>query len=405
MQKDFKKLLVARFLFAFGISMQAIVVGWRMYDLTHDPLKLGLIGLAEAIPALSLALYGGYIVDRSRPLRIYGMVLLCSLISALIVLFAQPPVLSLSVGDQIIALYIASLVTGTARAFAQPSFYAIVPRLVPREALSKASAWMTSALQIARISGPALGGLIFGFVSSVGASAVICISLGLAFISVTLMEAKIDAPRQHAHANVSRLQELFSGVVYVFKHPILLPALSLDMISVFFGGVTAVLPIFASDILHVGPGGLGLLRASPAIGAAVTSLFMVRASVDKKAGPALLSVVVGFGVCILVFSLSESFALSLVMLGLSGAFDSVSMVIRGAAVQLASPEAMRGKISAVNSMFIGSSNELGEFESGVAAKWLGIVPSVVFGSLMCLLTVGVIAWRSPALRKMDLTKL
>ena len=402
MSDDFKKLMLTRFLFSFATSMQAIVIGWQMYVLTHDPLHLGLLGLAEAIPAIGLSLYAGYIVDRSRPLFIYQNVLFGSFISALILLGSQFPHLNLSVHAQVVALFLSSFVTGTARGFSQPAIYAVVPRLVPREELTRASAWTTTAMQVARISGPGLGGLIFGWFGVAISAAVVSVTLVFGWLALFLIKQKVPPPEQKS---VGKLKsELLSGLSFVFRNPILLPALSLDMLSVLFGGVEALLPIFA-DILGVGPKGLGILRASPAIGAVITSAWLSRVDYKKNAGAWLFTAVAGFGVCILIFGISTSFWISLAAITLSGAFDSVSMVIRGAAVQLSSPDHMRGRISAVNSIFIMSSNEIGEFESGVMAKLMGTVPSVVFGGVMCLLTVGVCYVFSPTLRKLNLETL
>jgi MFS family permease len=400
---DFKKLMSARFFFTFGVQMQAVIIGWRMYDLTHDPLYLGLIGLAEAIPALSLALYAGYIVDRSRPMKVYRWVLWGSLLSGLVLFGSSYEMGSLSVSAQVIALFVSSLITGFARGFAQPALYTVVPRIVPRSELPKASAWMTSALQVARISGPGLGGLVYGWFGVTSAAGTICVSLVAAIIGLSLIEANPAPPPVPAERNLKR--DLFSGVSFVFGHPILLPALTMDMVSVFFGDVVALLPIFAAEILFVGPKGLGVLRAAPAIGAAIASYALTRVDLREKAGHLLFAAVSGFGLCILVFALSHNFYLSLAVLALGGAFDSVSMVIRSAAVQLVSPDAMRGRISAVNSIFIGSSNELGQFESGVAAKLLGTVPSVLFGGGVCLLSVWLTAALAPTLRKMNLDEL
>jgi MFS family permease len=400
---DFKKLIGTRFLFTFGVQMQAVIIGWRMYDLTHDPLHLGLIGLAEAIPALSLALYAGYIVDRSRPMGVYRRVLLGSFLSAIVLLVSSLGMNQLSLQAQVWALFVSSVITGLSRGFAQPSLYAIVPRIVPRSELPKASAWMTSALQFARISGPGVGGLIFGWFGVTTAAGAICATLLASILVFGMIEADPEAPVAPVQRKMK--EELFSGVTFVFRHPILLPALTMDMLSVFFGDVVALLPIFAADILMIGPKGMGVLRAAPAVGAAITGYFLTRVDLREKAGPYLLSAVTGFGISILVFAFSRNFYLSLAALALSGAFDSVSMVIRSAAVQLVSPDHMRGKISAVNSIFIGSSNELGQFESGVAAKLLGTVPSVAFGGVVCLLTVGATAVFCPTLRKMNLDQL
>jgi MFS family permease len=396
---DFKKLMSARFLFTLATTMQAVVLGWRMYALTHDPLYLGLIGLSEAVPALGLALYAGYVVDQSRPLYVYQWVLKGSLLSAILMLVSQLSFFNFSTHLQILALFTASFVTGAARGFSQPSIFATVPRIVPREQLSQASAWMSTAMQIARVAGPALGGAIFGWIGLTTTVSVACLFL-VAGIFCLLAIGVVVEP---SHKSTGPLKtEILLGGKFVFSHPVLLPALMLDMISVLFGGVTALLPIYASEILKIGPKGLGILVAAPAVGAALMGFWLARKPIRKKAGPLFLSSVAGFGFCILVFSLSRNVYLSVLMLGLSGVFDSVSMVVRTVAVQMASPENMRGRISAVNSIFIGSSNEIGEFESGVAARFLGTVPAAAVGAVLCLVTVGVVTIVSPTLRKLEL---
>jgi MFS family permease len=327
-----------------------------------------------------------------------------SIVSGVVLLASQLWGARLSHPGQVAALYVASFITGAARGFSQPAIFATVPRIIRREDLPRASAWMSSAMQVARITGPGVGGLIFGYLGMAVASAAVCVILFAALVCVMVIRTVIAAPPVPARRRPIQ-EELLSGVSFVFRHPILLPALSLDMISVLFGGVTALLPIYAREILFIGPKGLGLLRAAPAVGAAIMSLQLTRLQIRARAGAWLFTAVSGFGFCILVFGVSRSFMVSLVALGLSGAFDSVSMVIRSTAVQLASPDEMRGRISAVNSIFIGSSNEIGEFESGVAARFLGTVPSVIFGGIMCLGTVAATAFLSPTLRKMDLDQL
>ncbi len=400
MSKDFKWLVATRVLFTLAVQMQAVMLGWRMYDLTHDKLHLGFIGLAEATPALGLALLAGYIVDHSHPLRVYRWVLAGSLLSAAIFLLAQLTVLPLTVRMQVGMLYAASFCTGLARAFSQPAVYATVPRLVHRAELARASAWSASWMQTARVAGPAVGGLMLGVTGALPAAIVVCALL----LTGGAMLLQISPFRFNKPPAVAGkfAHELLLGARFVFAHPILLPALSLDMLSVLFGGVTALLPVFANDILHVGPHGLGVLRAAPAAGAVLMGLALTRLHPGHRAGTWLLCAVAGFGVCIVGFGLSTHYALSVVLLGLSGVFDSVSTVIRSAAVQLASPDTMRGRISAVNAMFIGSSNELGEFESGVAAWLLGTVPAVLLGGGLCLLTVGMCALGAPQLRRLDL---
>jgi MFS family permease len=403
MPTDFKKLMFARFFFTFAVQMQAIVLGWRMYEITKDALYLGFIGLAEAIPALSLALFAGYIVDRSRPLVIYRRLVFVSLTSGLLMLLSQLPYFDISESHQVILLFCSSFLTGCARAFSQPSMYSLVPKLIPRFLLPRSSAWMSSAMQTARMSGPAVGGVLFGFVGVSGTATVIC--LFLTITSISLYTISFNQPANIPQKMKSIKEDLLSGAKFVYRHPILFPAMTLDMVSVLFGGVTALLPIYAAEILFVGPQGLGVLRAAPALGAFAMSAWLIKAEIKKKAGIKLLWAVTGFGVSILVFALSQNYILSLVALIVCGVFDSVSMVIRTSAVQLSSPDQMRGRISAVNSIFIGSSNELGEFESGVAAKFLGAMPAAVFGGVMCLLSVATISFFSPKLRRLDLEDL
>lgn len=404
MPLDFKKLLTARFFYTFGVQMQAVILGWRIWELLKDPLALGFIGLTEAVPAIGLALYAGYLVDRMRPLIVYRYVLLISLLSGVIVLLEHIYHANLSLNHQVIMLYSASFLTGLARSFSQPIIFASVPRIVGKANLLKASAMSSSVMQVARIAGPASGGILFGFLGPVVASSAVCVSLVISFASIFFIKINISPPDSTGkHKSIK--DELLSGLKFVYKHPILFPALTLDMVSVMFGGVTALLPIFASDILMIGAKGLGTLRAAPAVGATLMALYLSNRVIKGRSGTVLLWSVAGFGVSILVVGLSTNFYLSLAALALSGAFDSISMITRSGAVQICSPDHMRGKISAVNSIFIGSSNEIGELESGVAAKILGAVPAVYFGGIICLCTVGAVAYLSPGLRKMELDKL
>ena len=403
MTGDFKKLLSARFLLTLAMETQAIVLGWQTYTLTKNPLYLGLVGLVDAVPALSIALYAGYVVDRGRPLRIFRGVIEGCMLSTLLLLLSQLLSHRIELSSQVALLFAASFVTGCTRGFSQPSIYASVPRLLSRGQLPQATAWLATAMQSARISGPALGGLLFAAVGSQVTAAMILTVLFAAFFAMHSMRSDLESlPKK---TSIPLKEELLSGLRFVLRHPILFPALSLDMLSVFFGGVTALLPIFAVEILHTGPSGLGALRAAPAVGASLMGYYLTRRKIGANAGRFLFSSVGAFGVCILIFGLSRDFWLSCTTLFLSGVFDSVSMVVRGSAVQLSSPDSMRGRISAVNSMFIGSSNELGEFESGVAARLLGTAPAVLFGGFMCLLTVAAIACLSPALRRLDLDEL
>lgn len=356
--------------------------------------------MAEAIPALSLALFAGYIVDRSRPLVVYRRVIFVSLTSGLLMLFTQLKFFNVAEQMQVYLLFVSSFLTGCARAFSQPCMYSLVPKLIPRALLSKSSAWMSSAMQTARMSGPAIGGLLYGFLGVSGTAVIICCSLSMTAITMFLFS--FNPPANTPEPGKSIKEDLLSGLRFVLTHPILFPAMSLDMVAVLFGGVTALLPVYAAEILFIGPQGLGLLRAAPALGAFLMSAYLINQDVKTKAGPKLFWSVTGFGVCILVFAISRNYILSFIALVLSGCLDSVSMVIRTSAVQLNSPDNMRGRISAVNSIFIGSSNEIGEFESGVTARLMGAMPAAIFGGVMCLLSVGTIAMMSPKLRKMEL---
>ncbi len=397
---DFRRLVTARLLFTIGTQMQAVVTGWLIYELYRDPLYLGLIGAVEALPALGLALVAGYLVDRSNPVHVYRGVLVVSLASALMLFASTLLGGEVSVSERAALIYASAFLTGLARGFTSPAVYSMMPQMVPREALAASSAWLTSAFQVAAVGGPALGGLIFGFGGARLATLIQVVLLVLGFLVFLGIRLQPKVVKRVKGEPI--LENLLVGVRYVFKNQYLLSALSLDMFAVLFGGVTALLPLFASDILNVGPEGLGLLRAAPAVGALFVSVFLIRRPIKKNAGRILLASVAAFGLCILGFGVSESFWISTLILALSGAVDAISMVVRGTVVALHSPEHMRGRIAAVNSMFIGSSNELGALESGVAAKFLGTVPSVLFGGTMTLIVVAVTAWRAPKLRELEL---
>jgi MFS family permease len=393
--RGFYSLVAVRFFGSFAVQLQAVILGWQMYRFTGEPLDLGLVGLAEAIPAISLALFAGYFVDRINPKKIITGVILLSLTSMLLAWKATTPT----------ELFIAAFLTGIARSFYSPSFQALLPRLVPKAIINKAIAAGTSAMKLAYVTGPAAGGLLVGWYGERTGYGVGIAFLLLAVGALFTMHYDHRPYIKTVRVEKSFLTELFAGLNYVLRHRLLFSVLSLDMFAVLFGGVTAMLPVVAADVLKVGPEGLGFLRASPAIGALAMSLWLVRNPVNRGAGRYLLQVVAGWGVCIIAFAISRELILSCGILILSGALDSVSMVIRGSIVQLSSPEAMRGRIAAVNSIFIGSSNELGAFESGVAARFFGLIPSFYFGGIMTLLVVGLIAKGVPELMKVDLDSL
>lgn len=400
---QFWRLIATRALYTFATQMQAILIGWSVYALTHSPIALGLVGLAEAIPALSLALKAGDMVDQGDPLKIYRRVLLANTASCGLLLSAYlgHAYFVAAPATLLVALYTASFLTGTVRAFAQPCMFSLVPRMVPRAQLTQSAASMSASMQVARVAGPACGGLTYAFLGATGSLAIVFVLLGIAQAMLTSMTLVLPAAPTSGPVLTSR-QRLLEGLAFVAKQPVLLAALSLDMVSVLFGGVTAILPIFAEEVLRVGSMGLGLMRAAPAVGATIAALALARMEIRPRAGAYMLLSVAGFGACILAFACSTSLVLSCALLALSGAFDGVSMMVRTLIVQLTSPDAMRGRISAVNSMFVGSSNEIGELESGLAAAHLGTVPSVLFGGAMCMATVLTMAALSPRLRRLNL---
>ncbi len=379
--------------------MQAVIVGWQIYEITKDPLSLGLIGLAEAIPSISVLFFSGHITDTNdRKKIVMASVFLMSFCSLLLLIVSSG---SLDVNDSttVYSIYGVIFLSGIGRGFSAPSFFAFVSQLVPKEVLPNAITWNTSTWQTGAVSGPAIGGLLYGF-----AGATVTYSTILAFwiAAIFLILPISRKPKPEVTDEQSLTEKLTAGLRFVFKKKVILGAISLDLFAVLFGGAVALLPIFAGEILNVGPQGLGALRAAPSVGAVIMAIFMTRRPLTGNAGRNLLIGVFGFGICIIIFGLSTNFFLSFAALLLSGAFDSVSVVIRATIIQLMTPDNMKGRVSAVNSIFIGSSNEIGAFESGVAAKLLGTVPSVLFGGAMTLLIVTFVTFVSPRLRKLRL---
>jgi len=373
-------------------QIQTVVMGWQVYAITRDPLSLGLVGLAEAVPFLALTLVGGYAADRKDrrwlSLGASALLLLCALM-----LFAY----NLGSPTSALPFYAIQGLAGLGRAFYRPASQALGTELIPREAYQNAATWRSSLGHLAMVLGPALGGLLFGFGSArlaYGFEACLMV-LGLVF----LLRLK-PRPRQ-TPATGTLFRSLTDGLRFVFDRKLILGALSLDLFAVLFGGAVALLPVFASDILKTGPQGLGILRAAPAVGSVFMSLALAFLPPMRRAGRTLLWFVAAFGACWIAFALSRSFGLSLAILALSGAFDNVSVVLRATLVQSFTPQDMMGRVSAVNSFFIGSSNELGAFESGLVARLMGLVPSVIFGGCMTLGVVAATAGLVPELRKLD----
>lgn len=383
---EFRSYIAMRILFTFAFQIQAVVIGWYIYQLTKDPLSLGLIGLAEAVPAISVTLYGGYIADKSDKkkllLWIIGAMLFCSIVLGMVT--TGGALALLSQGPVIIIMYFMIFCIGISRGFYSPTAFSLMAQIVPKEHYPNSSTWNSGSWQSASIIGPAVGGLLYGF-SGITSCFIVIISFMLMALVCILFFVK-NHPAQYIPKE-SIYKSLEEGIRFVFKSRMLVGALSLDMFSVFFGGAVALMPIFAQDILKVGSEGLGLLRAAPALGAVITMFMMARYPPMNKPWRNLLFAVSGFGISIICFGLSRNFYLSLVFLFFEGAFDSISVIIRSTILQLLTPDEMRGRVAAVNSMFIGSSNEIGAFESGLTARLMGTVPSVLFGGSMTLVIV------------------
>ncbi len=397
-------LSLSRFLLTFGVQIQAVSIGWLVYELTHDPLYLGLIGLAEAVPALGLALPSGWIVDHGTPLAIYRRALACSAASAALVTWAASSWFSGPDPARLLTIFGAAMLTGVARAFIAPSQFKILPLIVPRARYGQATAWNASLFHVASLAGPMLGGFLYALAGPRNTFALV-LALVLGALAASLRIRTGRPPRPAARAAEPVTTSFLSGARFVFGNQVILAALSLDMFAVLFGGAVALFPVFSRDLFHNGPVGLGLLRAAIPAGSFLMGGFLIRVPITRFSARRLLEAVAGFGVCMIGFGLSRSFPLSLVLLVLAGMFDAVSMVIRHTILQLATPHALRGRVSAVNSMFIGSSNEIGAFESGVAAKAMGTTVSVVFGGCMTLLVVAVVWLKAPKLRALHLSRL
>ncbi len=394
--RQYTYFLGTRFFLTFGIQMQAILVAWKIYSLSHDALSLGLIGLTEAIPALGVALYAGHLADSQNKKSILKYCILLLLVSSLGMQLVSTNVFELDQSKQIQCLYLFVFISGIARGFYGPASFSLIPSLVAKEQLVKAGTMQSTAWQIAAIAGPAIGGILYSSIELNSCYQLVLLMEGVALVCLLYIKGNFaPIPIVEKESMFKRLQD---GLHFVFKHKVILSAISLDLFSVLFGGATALLPIFANEILLVGSAGLGILKAAPSLGAAMTMIAMSFQSNIHNPGKTLLLVVAAFGLCMIGFGCSENFYLSVFILFLSGAFDSVSVVIRSAIIQTQTPAEMRGRVAAVNTMFIGSSNEIGAFESGIAAKLFGTVPAVVGGGMITLLVVGITHVKAKAIR-------
>jgi MFS family permease len=398
----FLKLLSFRILMVLAYQSMAVAVGWHIYEITSDPLSLGLIGLAEVIPYFTCALFAGHAVDHYCTRRFFGTLAALALGINALTLTALTMGL---IGNNETAsawIYGSIMLTGIARAFIAPSYSTLFAIILPRKEYARASAIGSSVFQAGLIIGPAIGGLLVGFTNKTFAYSMatgLCVAAAIAMWSIQIDEptAPINSPPVFT--------SIAEGLRFVFSNQIILGALSLDMFAVLFGGAVAMLPAFIQDIYHYGPEALGILRAAPAIGSIMTGIWLSRNPINLHAGRWLLASVAGFGISIIGFGLSTYIWVACAMLVLSGVFDGVSVVLRTTIMQLAPPDAMRGRVSAINGIFIGSSNELGAFESGVAARLFGLVPSVIFGGMMTLTVVGITAKIAPKLRNLEINQL
>lgn len=397
--RQFQIFILARFFFTLAINMQGTLLAWYLYEITKDAFYLGLTGLAEIIPFVLTLFPGGAYADRFRCQRImlismgsFGLINVCFYRFAC----THPGM------EEVWTAYLLIALTGIARGFLSPAQNALLGQLVERSRLARAATWNSAVFQTGQVLGPATGGLLYGFIGPEKSFLVVAFLIAVSLLFVTGLKG-IPVPLR-PDAGEALSSRIRSGIRFVSGHRLLFPAMLLDMVAVLFGGAVAVLPLFADQVLHTGPEGLGWLRAAPAIGSVLSSAILLRYPPGPNAGKRMLAAVAGFGLCNLLFALSGTFYLSMALLFLAGMFDSYSMVIRGALLQLCTPDEMKGRVSAVNSIFIGSSNELGAFESGAAAKLLGLVPSVIFGSLITFASTGVARWRAKELVELDLSK-
>lgn len=392
--QNFRRYIVGLLAFTMAVQIQGTVVGWQIYELTHDKLALGLIGLAEALPFIAFALYAGHVADRHDRRRV-ALIALSVLVVCAVLLLALPLLLPRDPRRVTVLIYATIVLSGVARSFLQPARQAMSQELVPRALFHNAVTWRSGAWQLASVVGPAVGGALYAIGGTTLAYSGDALLILTGLLAIASIDHRSTINRDHTD-NIG--ESLAGGIRFVFKEPILLSALSLDLFSVFFGGATALLPVFADEILKVGPQGLGLLRAAPAVGAVVTSLIIVHRPPFERAGRSLAIAVCGFGLFTIAFGLSTSFWLSVTMLAFAGASDMVSVSIRSNLLQTLTPQHLFGRVSSVNSVFVGSSNEIGMFESGVTAQMFGTVPSVVFGGIATLLVVAVTFSRNSSLR-------
>lgn len=396
--RDFRLFILSRLFITLAIQIQGVVVGWQIYELTKDPLSLGLIGLAEALPAITVSLYAGHLADivERKKIILFCVVLLAFCSAALLYFTTDLGAFVLNFGT--LPIYTIIFFTGLARGFLSPANFSFMPQLVDRSLYQNAITWNSTIWEGAAVGGPMIGGLIYGFFGITAAYTADALLVIAALICYSIIPSRPIPPITEEQGIFEKIK---AGIKFVFNNQIILSAISLDLFAVLFGGAVALLPIFADEILHVGKIGLGFLRSAPAIGAVAMAVYITHHPIQKHMGKILLWCVAGFGFCMIGFALSTSFIVSMCLLILSGMFDCVSVIVRGTLIHTLTPENMKGRVSAVNSMFIGSSNEIGMLESGVAARLMGVVPSVIFGGCMTITVVATTAWKAVKLRALD----
>lgn len=396
---DFRRLLLGRLFVTLAVQIQGLAVGWQVYELTKSPLVLGCIGLAEALPSLGVALYAGHIADVHDRTKIALIAVLGLFLS----------MLGLTLGSQfmtgmplVVLIFAIIAFSGIARGFYGPAVFGIASDVVPRPLLANSAAWNSTSWQGSAMLGPVLGGFLY---VGVGGAWTYGIATALLTLSLAIFLTLKNKSQRIINRDVSVIANIKEGLQFVFSNQIILGAMALDLFAVLFGGAVALLPVFSAEIFHYGPQALGFLRAAPPLGAMLTAGILAHLPIKSHAGRIFMSCVAGFGLCIIGFGLSKNYYVSLFFLTLSGMLDCVGVYIRGTIYQLLTPDDMKGRVASVNSMFIGSSNEIGEFESGVAARFMGLVPSVIFGGTMTLLVVLFTAFKAPKLRDLHLQNL
>ncbi|MGC4022851.1 MAG: MFS transporter [Cyclobacteriaceae bacterium] len=396
--RDFRFFILARLFITVAVTIQAVAVGWQIYEITKDPLSLGLIGLAEALPAIGVSLYAGHLADVVERKKIIMLCVVTLDFCSVALLF-----FTLNTGAFILAngafpIYAVIFVSGIARGFLTPANFSFMPQLIERDLYQNAIIWNSTVWEGAALGGPMIGGLL---IDAYGLTQAYIVDVTLTIIAMVCYFLIPRKPLPPVSAEEKIWDKIKTGIKFVFSNQIILGAITLDLFAVLFGGAVALLPIFANEILHAGKMGFGALRSAPSIGAILMAIYMTHNPIKKNMGKILLWCVAGFGFCMIGFGFSTSFWLSMALLILSGMFDCVSVIARGTMIHILTPENMKGRVSAVNSIFVGSSNEIGAFESGVAARALGTVRSVIVGGVLTLAVVSVTAWKAVKLRKLD----